>query len=157
MTKLIPRTKDGEPTPEKAKVSGSKPSGPKPTVVISGSSRVADMQPTSETVELLWELVSGVRDLTKVTQGLAALGIQIFQQNAKLIRLGERQSYLAEKAMKKGLGLGSETEAEETESEGAKKDKGKGKRTKGNDETLNDDGSSGLGEEEEERDMSEDE
>jgi hypothetical protein len=146
-------SKDEEPTPKKAKVGGSKPVGSKPTVVILGPSRVADVQPTTETVELLRELVSGVRDFTKVTRGLSGLGIQIYQQNTKLIRLGERQSYLAGKAMKKGSGSGSETEAEGMENEEAKKDMGKGKMTEGNDETLKDDGSLDSGEEEEERDL----
>jgi hypothetical protein len=126
--------------PKKQKVGGSKPSGSRPTVVISGSSSIADAEPTFETVELLWELVSGVQDLIKVTRGVSGLGVQIYQQNVKLIWLGERQSYLAEKAMKKGLGLVSEMEIE-----GAKKDKGKGKATEGNDETLKDDGSLGFG------------
>jgi hypothetical protein len=100
------------------------------------------VQPTSGTVELLRELVSGVQDLTKVTQGLAGLGIQIFQQNAKLIRLEERQAYWAEKAMKEGSGSGSEMEAEEMESEGAEIDKGKGKGkvAEDKDETLKDNG-----------------
>jgi hypothetical protein len=104
-------------------------------------------------VELLRELVEGVRELTKVTRGVAGLGIQIHQQNAKLIWFGERQSYLAEKAMEKGSGSGSETEKEESESEGAKRDKGKRKMTEGNDETMKDDGSLDSDEEEDERDV----
>jgi hypothetical protein len=106
-------------------------------------------QPVNEMVVLLWELVEGVRELTKVTQGVSGLGVQIYQQKVKLIRLGERQSYLAEKAMKKGLGLGSEMEAGESGNEGVKKDKGKGKVTKGKNETMRSDGGSGFGEEEE--------
>jgi hypothetical protein len=80
------------------------------------------MQSGKETVELLKELVEGVQELMKVTRGLSGLGVQIYQQNMKLIWLGEMQSYLAEKVMKKGLGSVSETEYE-----GAEKDKGKGK------------------------------
>jgi hypothetical protein len=141
-----------EPTPKKGKVGGSKPSGTKPTVVISGPSQAASKSPVTEMVGLLRELVEGLQDLMKVTWGLAGLGQQNFQQNAKSIRLRERQLYLSEKAMKKGSGLGSETEEEESENEGAKRDKGKGKAIEGNDETLKDDGSSDSGEEEEERD-----
>jgi hypothetical protein len=69
--------------------------------MISGSSRAAEQQLTSEVVELLRELVEGVRDLTKVTWGLAGIGYQIFQQNVKLFRLGERQAYLEEQARKR--------------------------------------------------------
>jgi hypothetical protein len=146
-----------EPMPKKAKVRGSKPSGTKPTVVISWPSQAASKLPVTEMVGLLRELVQGVQDLTKVTRGLAGLGQQIFQQNVKLIRLGEMQSYLSEKAMKKGSGLGSETEKEELENEGAKRDKGKGKAIEGNDETLKDDRSLDLGDDEEVRDMRRDE
>jgi hypothetical protein len=109
-------------------------------------------QLVTEMVGLLWELVEEVRELTKVTRGLSGLRVQMYQQNAKLIRLGERQSYLAEISMKKGSGSGLETEEEESESEGAEKDKGKGKASEGNDETLKDDGSSDSGDEEEDRD-----
>jgi hypothetical protein len=87
-------SEDEKLTPKKAKVGGSKPLGSRPTVVISGSSRVADVERTSETVELLRELVSGVWDLIKVTRGVSGLGVQIYQQNAKLIRLRERQAVI---------------------------------------------------------------
>jgi hypothetical protein len=151
---LAPRKMRSRPQ-KKPKVGGSKPSGSQPTVVISRPSQAAKQQPVAEMVGFLWELVERVRELTKVTWGVSGLGVQIYQQNAKLIRLRERQSYLAEKAMKGGSGSGSETEAGETENEGARKDKGKGKMTEGNDETMKDDGDSGSGEEEneDERDM----
>jgi hypothetical protein len=144
-------SEDGEPTPKKAKVAGSKP-----MVVISGPSRAAGVQPTTETEELLRQLVEGVRDLTKVTQGLLGLGYRMHQQNAKLIRLGERQAYLAEQARGYGSsglgsgmdsGVGSETEKEGTENEGSEKDKGQGKGENAEDkeETLEDDAGSGSG------------
>jgi hypothetical protein len=91
-------SEDEEPTPKKAKVTGSRPSGSKPEVVISGPSRSTDMQSGNETVELLRELVSKVRELAKVTRSLAGVGYSMCRQNAKLIRLGERQAYLAEQA-----------------------------------------------------------
>jgi hypothetical protein len=97
---------DNEPTPKKPKVGVSKPSGSQPTVVISGPSQAVKQQPVTEMVGILRELVEEVRGLTKVTRGLSGLGVQLYQQNAKLIQLGERQSYLAEKAMKKGSGSG---------------------------------------------------
>jgi hypothetical protein len=149
----IDSEEEEEPMPKKAKVGGSLPSGSRPTVVISGPSQAANKQPVTEMVGLLRELVEGVRELTKVTWGVAGLGIQIHQQNAKLIQLRERQSYLAEKALERGSVSVSETEVEEAENEGGKRDKGKGKATKGNDETLKDDGSSDSGEEEEGRDL----
>jgi hypothetical protein len=98
-------------------------------------SRIADVKPLDETVEILWELVSGFWDLSKVSRGLVGLGVRMHKQNTELIRLGKRQVYLAEQAMKSGLGSGSETEEEE---EGSGRDKGKGKQkhTEGNDETL---------------------
>jgi hypothetical protein len=147
----IDSKEDEEPTRKKPRCGVSKPLGTKPTVEISASNLAANRSPVTEMVGLLRELVEGVHDLTKVTQGLAGLRTQIFQQNAKLIQLGERQSYLAEKAMEKGTGSGSgacsETEKEESEIEGAKKDKGK--LTKGKDETMKDEGDSDSGEEEE--------
>jgi hypothetical protein len=141
---------DDEPTPKRPKPGVSKPLGPQPTVLIPGPSK-AVKQPVNEMVVLLRELVEGVWELTKVTRGISGLGVQIYQQDAKLIRLRERQSYLAEKAMKKGSGSGSETEAGELGNEGVKKDKGKGKAkmTGENEETMRSDGDSGLGEEEE--------
>jgi hypothetical protein len=137
-----------EPTPKKPRSGVSKPSGSIPTVEISGSTLAANRSPVIEMVGLLRELVEGVRDLTKVTWGLAGLGTQIYQQNAKLVWLGERQSYLAEQARKEGSGSGSETEKEDSENEGARKDKGKGKPIGGNDETMKSVGSSGSDEEE---------
>jgi hypothetical protein len=85
----IDSEEDEEPTPKKSRSGGSKPSGTKPTVEISGSTLAANRSPVSEMVGLLRELVEGVRDLTKVTRGLAGLGQQMFHKNAKLIRLGE--------------------------------------------------------------------
>jgi hypothetical protein len=99
-------------------------------------------------VVLLRELVEGVRELTKVTRGVSGLGVQIYQQNAKLIRLGEQQSYLAEKALKGGSGSGSETEAWRSGNKEARKDKGKGKVSEGKEETMKSDGDSDSGEEE---------
>jgi hypothetical protein len=143
---------DEEPTPKKPRVEGSRLSRSQPTVVIPGPSQ-AGKQPVNKMVVLLWELVEGVRELMKVTQGVSGLRVQIYQQNVKLIRLGERQSYLAEKALKGGSSSGSETKAEKSENEGAKKDKGKGKgkakMTKEKEETMRSDGDSGSGEEEE--------
>jgi hypothetical protein len=102
----------------------SKPSVVKPTVEISGPS-LAAKQPINEMVGLLRELVEEVRELKKISRGMSGLGVQIYQQNAKLVRLGEHQSNLAKKALKRGSGLGSG--AEKSESEGVKKDEGKGK------------------------------
>jgi hypothetical protein len=106
---------DGEPKLKKANVAASKPSGSKLTVEISaGMSRAVASQPISETVELLQELVSGIRDLSKVTRGLTRLGYRMYQQNTKLIRLRKRQAYLAEQArgdLGSGLGSGSVSEA----------------------------------------------
>jgi hypothetical protein len=104
----IDSKEDEELTLKRLKPGVSKPSGPQPTVLIPGPSQAAK-QLVNEMVVLLRELVEGVRELTKVTGGVSGLGVQIYQQNAKLIRLGERQSYLPEKAMKKGSGSGSET------------------------------------------------
>jgi hypothetical protein len=134
------------------KVGVSKPLGSQLTVVILGPSQAAKQQPVTEMVGLVRELVEEVRELTKVTRGVSGLGVQIYQQNAKLIHLGERQSYLAEKVMKKGSGSGSEMEKEELENEGSRKDKGKGKVTEGEDKTLEDDRISYSGEDEEDRD-----
>jgi hypothetical protein len=143
----IDSEEDEEPTPKKPRSGVSKPSDIKLTVEISGPSLAANGSPVIEMVGLLWELVEGVRDLTKVTRGVAGLGTQIYQQNAKLIQLGERQSYLAEKAMKKGSVSGSE--AGESGIEEERKDKGKGKATEEKDETMRSDGDSDSGEEEE--------
>jgi hypothetical protein len=61
-------SEDGELKPKKAKVSVSRPLGSKPTVeILVGPSRIADPQPSAEMAELLPELVSGIRDLSKVT------------------------------------------------------------------------------------------
>jgi hypothetical protein len=115
---------DEEPTPKKPRDGVSKPSAVKPTVEISGPSLATSGWPVVEMVGLLRELVEGVRELTKVTRGVAGLGTQIYQENAKLVRLGERQSYLAEKALK---GSGSGSEAGKSRIEEVRKDKGKGK------------------------------
>jgi hypothetical protein len=96
------KEEEEEPTPKNAKVGGAKLSGSRPMVMILGSSQATNKSPVTEMVGLLRELVEGVQDLTKVSRGLAGLGKQIFQQNAKLVQLGERQLYLAEKAMKRG-------------------------------------------------------
>jgi hypothetical protein len=148
----IDSEEDEESTPKKPRVGGSKLSGSQPTVVIPGPSQAAK-QPVNKMVVLLRELVEGVRELTKVTRGMSGLGVQIYQQNVKLIRLGERQSYLAEKVLKGGSGSGLEMEAERSGKEGAKKDKGKGKAkmTEEKEETMRSDGDSrsGLGSEEE--------
>jgi hypothetical protein len=66
-----------EPTPKKPKVAVSKPLGSRPTVKISGTTPAANKSPVSEMVGLLRELVEGVRELMKVTQGVAGLGVQI--------------------------------------------------------------------------------
>jgi hypothetical protein len=89
-------------------------------------------------VGLLRELVEEVRELKKITRGMSGLGVQIYQQNAKLVRLGERQSYLAEKALKWGLGSGSG----KSESDGVRRDKGKGKVSEVVEETMKSDGGS---------------
>jgi hypothetical protein len=94
-------------------------------------------------------LVEEVRELAKITRGVSGLGVQIYQQNAKLVQLGERQSYLAEKALKRGSGSGSG--AEKSESEVVKKDKGKGKaKVTEKDETMRSDGGSDSEEDSEE-------
>jgi hypothetical protein len=134
----IDSEEDEEPTPKRPKTGGSKPSGPQPSVVISGPS-LAAKQPINEMVGLLRELVEEVRELTKVS----GLGVQIYQQNAKLVQLGERQSYLAERALKRGSGSGSG--AEESGIEEVRKDKGKGKaKVTEKDETMKSDGGSDL-------------
>jgi hypothetical protein len=144
----IDSEEEDEPTPKRPKVGGSKPSGPQPTVLIPGPSQAAK-QPVNEMVVLLQELVEGVRELTKVTQGVSGLGVQIYQQNATLIQLRERQSYLAEKALKGVSGSGLEREAGRLGNEEARKDEGKGKMTKEKDETMRSDRDSYSGEEEE--------
>jgi hypothetical protein len=122
-------SEDGERRPKKAKVVFSKPLGSKPLVeILAGPSRIADPQLHSEMVELPWELVSGIQDLSKVTRGLVGVGVCMDKQNAELIRLRKRQVYLAEQARKEGLGLGSRSETEkESEGSGSGKDKGQGK------------------------------
>jgi hypothetical protein len=131
---------DEEPTPKKLRGAAYKPSAVKPTVEISGSNLATSGSPVIEMVGLLRELVEGVRELTKVTRGVAVLGTQIYQQNAKLVRLGECQSYLAEKALK---GSGSGSEAGESGIKEMRKDKGKGKaEVTEKDETMRSDGGS---------------
>jgi hypothetical protein len=146
----IDSKEDEELIPKRPKAGGSKPLGPQLTVLIPGPSQAAK-QPINEMVGLLRELVEGVRELMKVTRGVSGLGVQIYQQNAKLIWLGERQSYLAEKAMKRGSGSGSgsETEAGKSGNEGVGNDKGKGKATEEKDEAMRSDGDSDSGKEEE--------
>jgi hypothetical protein len=93
----IDSEEDEEPTPKRPRGGAYKPSAMKPTVEISGPS-LATQQPMNEMVGLLRELVEEVRELRKITRGVSGLGVQIYRQNAKLVRLGEWQSYLAEKA-----------------------------------------------------------
>jgi hypothetical protein len=135
----IDSEEDEEPTPKKPRGGAYKPLGVKPTVEISGPS-LATQQLMNKMVRLLRELVEEVQELRKITRGVSGLGVQIYQQNAKLVRLRERQSYLAKKALKRGLGLGSG--AEKSESEGVKKDKGKGKASEVVEETMKSDGGS---------------
>jgi hypothetical protein len=106
-------SEDEKPAPKKAKVTGSRPSGPNPAVVISGPSGSTDMQPGNEMVELLRELVGEVRELAKVTRSLAGVGYPMCRQNTKLIQLRERQAYLAEQARGESSCSCSETEKEE--------------------------------------------
>jgi hypothetical protein len=82
----IDSEEDEELTLKRLKAGGSKPSCLQPTVLILGPSQAAK-QPVSKMVVLLWELVEGVWELTKVTQDVSGLGVQIYQQNAKLIQL----------------------------------------------------------------------
>jgi hypothetical protein len=151
----IDSEEDEEPTPKKPRGGAYKPSAVKPTVEISGPSLAASGLPVVDMVGLLWELVEGVRELTKVTRGVAGLGTQIYQQNVKLVRLGERQSYLAEKALK---GSGSGSEAGESVIREVRKDKGKGKAevTKEDETMRSDRGSEEDLEEGSEKDMRED-
>jgi hypothetical protein len=141
----IDSKEDEEPTRKKLRSGVFKPSAIKPTAEISGPRLAANGSLVIEMVGLLRELVEGVRELMKVTQGVAGLRTQIYQQSAKLIQLGERQSYLDEKAMKMGLGLGSEMEGA-----GWEKDKGKGKASEGVDETMKSDRDSDSDEEDDE-------
>jgi hypothetical protein len=86
--------------------------------------------------ELLWELVSRIHDLSKVTCGLVRLGICMHKKNTKLIKLGKWQVFLAEQV---GLGLCVDPGTEREEEGGSGRDnkgKGKQKETEGNDETL---------------------
>jgi hypothetical protein len=113
---------DGELLPKKVKVVTTRPLGSKPSVeILAGPSRIAGSQLSAETNELLQELVNGIRDLSKVTQGLAGLSVHMHKQNIELIWIGQWQVDLVEQATKEGLGLGlgSEMEVEETENEGA--------------------------------------
>jgi hypothetical protein len=129
---------DEEPVPKWPKNGGSKLSGAQPSVEIPGPS-LAARQPVIEMVGLLRELVEEVRELKKAVRGVSGLSIQLYQQNAKLVRLGEHQSYLAEKVLK---GSGSGSEAGESGSKGLSKDKGKGKGSEVVDETMKSDGGS---------------
>jgi hypothetical protein len=146
----IDSKEDEEPTPKKPRSGVSKLLAMKPIVKISGPILATNGSLVIEMVGLLRELVEGVQDLMKVTRGVAGLGTQIYQQNAKLIRLGERQSYLAEKSMKTGLGLGSE--AGELGVEEVRRDKGKGKAkmTEEKDEMMRSNGDSDSDSDEEE-------
>jgi hypothetical protein len=132
---------DEEPTPKKPRNGPLKPSAIKPTVEISGPSLTKGGSPILEMVGLLWELVGEVREVKRAIWGVSGLTVEMVQQNAKLVRLGEYQSFLAEEKMKKGSGSGS---GEKSDSEGAKKDKGKGKEKESEvvDETMKSDGDS---------------
>jgi hypothetical protein len=94
----IDSEEDEEPTPKRPKNGGLKPSGAQPSVDILGPS-LAARQPVIEMVGLLRELVEEVWELKKAVRGVSELGVQMYQQSAKLVRLGECQSYLAKKAL----------------------------------------------------------
>jgi hypothetical protein len=130
---------DEEPAPKKPRNTPLKPSAVKPVVEISGPSSATVGSPIVDMVGLLRELVGEVREVKRVIRGVSGLTIELLQQNAKLVRLGEYQSFLAEEKLKKGSGSGS---GEKSESEGAKRDKGKGKEVV--DETMKSDGGSGV-------------
>jgi hypothetical protein len=134
----IDSEEDEELTPKKPRSGPLKLLAVKPTVEISGPSLATSGLPIIEMVGLLRELVEGVRELTKVTRGVAGLGNQIYEQNTKLVQLGERQSYLAEKALR---GSGSSSEAGGSGIGEARKDKRKGKASEV-DETMKSDGDS---------------
>jgi hypothetical protein len=110
-------------------------------------------QPVIEMVGLLCELVEEVRELKKAIRGMSGLSVQLYQQNAKLVRLGERQSYLAEKVLK---GSGSGSEARKSGSKELRKDKGKGKASEVEETTKSDRGSEQDSEGVLEKDMRED-
>jgi hypothetical protein len=136
-------SEDGESKTKKAWVAVSRPPGSKPMVDI--PSRIGGPWQSTETDELLPELVDGVRDLSKVMRGLVRLGVRMHKQNAELIRLGEWQVYLAEQARGDlASGSGSETEEEDEGSENDKR-KGKGKDAEDKDKTLKDGGDLGSG------------
>jgi hypothetical protein len=117
---------DEEPAPKKPRSGPSKPSGSKPVVEIPALSVATSGSPILEMVGLLRELVREVREVKRAIRGVSGLAVEIFQQNAKLVRLGEHQSYLAEETLKKGSGSGSGEKSER----GVKKDKGKGKASR---------------------------
>jgi hypothetical protein len=124
---------DGEPRPKKAKVLVTRLSGSKLMVeILAGPSRIADLQPFSEMVELLQELISGICDLSKVTWGLVGLSIHMHKQHAEMIKLRKRQVFLAEQARKTGLGsgLGSDLGTEQGKEGKGGRTKEKGKRRK---------------------------
>jgi hypothetical protein len=137
----IDSEEDEEPTPKKLRNTPLKPSAVKPTVEISGPSMTTGGSPILEMVGLLRELVGEVREVKRAVRGVSGLTIELLQQNAKLVRLGEYQSFLAEEKLKKGSGSGSGS-GEKSESEGAKRDKGKGKEVV--DETMKSDGGSDV-------------
>jgi hypothetical protein len=143
---------DEEPAPKWPKTGGSKPSGAQPSVEIPGPS-LAARQPVIEMVGLLRELVEEVRELRKAVRGMSGLSVQLFQQNAKLVRLGECQSYLAEKALK---GSGSGSEAGELGRKELRKDEGKGKASEVEETMKSDEGSKQDSEVVLEKDMRED-
>jgi hypothetical protein len=130
---------DEEPTPKKPRNGPLKPSAIKPTVEISGPSSTTGGSPVLEMVGLLRELVGEVREVKRALRGVSGLMVEMVQQNAKLVRLGEYQSFLAEKKLKKGSGSGS---GEKSDSEGVRKDKGKGKEVV--DETMKSGGGSDV-------------
>jgi hypothetical protein len=79
-------SEDEELALKKAMVGSSKPLGSKPTVVIPvGPSRTSGPQLSTETVELLRELVDGIQDLSKVAQGLTMTRLILYVVNFILL------------------------------------------------------------------------
>jgi hypothetical protein len=137
----IDSEEDEEPIPKRPRNIPSKPSGSKPVVEIPTSSVATSGSPIIEMVGLLRELVGEVREVKRALRGVSGLTVELVQQNAKLVRLREYQSFLAEEKSKKGSGSVS---GEKSESEGVKKDKGKGKESEVVDETMKSDGGSDV-------------
>jgi hypothetical protein len=83
---------DEDPAPKRPRSGPLKPSAIKPTVEISGPSLATSGSPVIEMVGLLRELVGEVREVKKAVRSVLGLMVEVFQQNAKLVRLGEHQS-----------------------------------------------------------------